>query len=228
MKKSLGLAAVLAAAALTIGWAVEATTTLAAGGNPVHSSDQGSLCWQALTNLDVDSLCGLPVATGGPPVYSRGQAAGSTCLLFCDLPQAEAEQASQCLVNCGGTSTSAASSAASSAATVKDVVVNCTSAGQVCSPSYTTSTGFTTGQLLQLDFTASPRHCSDISVSFAVDGVVQYTSPFLAPGGATGVIDLGPVSSGMHTVAVQATGRTGGCNRGALSAWTGTLDIVAS
>ena len=108
MKKLLGLAAMLAVVAFTAGSAVQATVTFAAGGNPVRASDQGSVCWQALTNLDIDSLCDLPATSGGTPVYSSGLA-GSSCLLFCDQPQSTAGnpvytrgQGSQCLVNCSG------------------------------------------------------------------------------------------------------------------------------
>ena len=86
----------------------------------------------------------------------------------------------------------------------------------------------TTSSVLTVDFTASPSHCSDIIVHILVDGVEKFVSGPLAPGVGTGVENLGPVSSGGHTVGIQAEGVIGGCNTGVIASWGGTLDITTS
>ncbi|MDP2903564.1 MAG: hypothetical protein Q8N96_10730, partial [Methylovulum sp.] len=43
----------------------------------------------------------------------------------------------------------------------------------------------------------------------------------------TGPINLGPVSPGLHTVALEAEGEEGGCNAGDLNSWGGTVQVFA-
>ena len=102
--------------------------------------------------------------------------------------------------------------------------INCTGAGQVCSPSFSTSVA-TTG-LLQLSYTASPGHCSDVRVRFFVDGVERAVSTFLTAGQSSGVFDVGPVTPGTHTISLQGEGRVGGCNAGSLGNWGGTAQAI--
>jgi hypothetical protein len=98
---------------------------------------------------------------------------------------------------------------------------------QVCEPPFTASV--TTAGTLVAEFTTSPTHCSDIAVRFFVDGApVTELSERLGPGDSTGEVDLGPVSPGTHTVGVQAVGFEGGCNRGRLATWAGTLEVTTS
>lgn len=67
--------------------------------------------------------------------------------------------------------------------------------------------------------TADPTHCSDIIAHVRIDGRVV-GSDLLGPGESTAEYRVPP---GEHTVGVQAEGVTGGCNRGFLSAWGGTV-----
>ena len=66
---------------------------------------------------------------------------------------------------------------------------------------------------------ADPSHCSDIIAHLYVDRR-EVLSQLLGPGERTDVYRVPP---GEHKIGVQAEGVTGGCNRGYLSAWGGTL-----
>jgi hypothetical protein len=67
--------------------------------------------------------------------------------------------------------------------------------------------------------TADPTHCSDIVAHVIVDDR-EVVSRLLGPGQSTDVYRVPP---GEHTVGVRADGVRGGCNRGYLAAWGGTL-----
>src|SRR5579863_4086505 len=77
-----------------------------------------------------------------------------------------------------------------------------------------------------LNYTAPPNPCATWRVHFYIDGMPQGASGFLqAPASSTGPISIFNVTAGVHTVALQAEGETGGCDSGSLSAWGGTLTI---
>jgi hypothetical protein len=102
--------------------------------------------------------------------------------------------------------------------------INCTGVGQVCTPPFSTSVA-TTG-LLQLSYTASPGHCSDVRVRFFVDGVERGVTAFLTAGQSSGAFDVGPVTPGTHTISLQGEGRVSGCNAGTLANWGGTAQAI--
>jgi hypothetical protein len=105
-------------------------------------------------------------------------------------------------------------------------VLNSTSGTQLSNAVLTINTS-TTGVLL-VEYTAAATHCSDVRMHFLVDGVERALSGFLTPGQSSGFFDVGPVSAGAHTVTLQAEGRVGGCNTGALQGWGGTSMITVS
>ena len=106
------------------------------------------------------------------------------------------------------------------------VSVTCTSSGQLCTPVFTTPV--TTGGLLQVSYTASAGHCSNVAAHFLVDGVELAVTPFLAPGQTSATFTLSPVSAGAHTLGVQGEGTVGGCNSGTLGAWGGSVQITVN
>jgi hypothetical protein len=106
------------------------------------------------------------------------------------------------------------------------ISISCTSSGQLCTPIFTTPVA--TGGVLQVSYTASAGHCSNVAAHFLVDGVERAVTPFLAPGQTSATYSLGPVTPGSHTLGVQAEGTVGGCNTGALSGWGGSVQITAS
>lgn len=110
--------------------------------------------------------------------------------------------------------------------TVGPFTVSCVSSGQLCSPAF--SVPVTTGGVLQASYTASAGHCSNVAVHFLVDGVERAVTAFLAPGATSPVFDLGPVSAGTHTLALQGEGTVGGCNTGSLGNWGGSAAITVS
>jgi hypothetical protein len=81
----------------------------------------------------------------------------------------------------------------------------------------------TTEQTLKIAFTASPKHCSDIQVTFLVDGKIVSGGLRVAPG-QTVTANPG-VGAGHHFVQVEANGIPGGCNQGRLDSWGGDLHL---
>jgi hypothetical protein len=104
--------------------------------------------------------------------------------------------------------------------------VTCTSTGQQCSPAYQQTV--TTSSRLDLEFTSVFSGCADFSVTFSVDGKLVFTSGLLTPGASTGTFVAGPVAPGPHTLAVQATGTTSGCDTGTLTAWGGRFAVTTN
>src|SRR4030095_2857105 len=106
------------------------------------------------------------------------------------------------------------------------ISISCTGSGQLCTPIFTTPV--TTSGVLQVSYTASAGHCSNVAAHFLVDGVELAVTPFLTPGQTSATFPLGPVSAGSHTLGVQGEGTVGGCNTGTLGAWGGSVQIAAS
>ncbi len=97
---------------------------------------------------------------------------------------------------------------------------------QICDPATGQVVNVAAPSLLEVQFTTSSGHCSDIKVAISVDGGAAQQSGFLGAGQSTAVFVFGPFATGAHTVSVQATGRVGGCNGGFLGSWVGTLDVT--
>ncbi|KRE33509.1 hypothetical protein ASG82_20610 [Mycobacterium sp. Soil538] len=71
-----------------------------------------------------------------------------------------------------------------------------------------------------VSFTANTNHCSDIIAHVFIDGE-EFGSDLLEPGETTPDFPLADLQP--HTVGIQAEGIPGGCNRGWVDAWGGTL-----
>jgi len=106
---------------------------------------------------------------------------------------------------------------------------------QLCVPTF--STTVETDSLLQVQYFVPQTHCSSVRVNIFLDGNPVHTTGFLSWFGApspfdslpldSGIIDLGAVTPGMHTIDVQAEGQVSGCNSGGLGAWEGTLKVFS-
>src|SRR5207248_3197568 len=90
----------------------------------------------------------------------------------------------------------------------------------------TFSQAVTTTGTLQVQYNASTGHCSNVRAHILVDGVEKAVTAFLTPGQASGFLNVGPVSAGTHTVALQGEGTVSGCNVGALANWGGTMNVM--
>jgi hypothetical protein len=111
--------------------------------------------------------------------------------------------------------------------------VFCSDGGQICDnhPTFTV----TTSSVLQAQFTnvafcAQPgiTCCSTVIYSVSVDGG-PLTSLGTITGSGTGpLVDLGPVSSGSHTLQLTAEGVEGGCNFGTLVGGGGSLVVTTN
>jgi hypothetical protein len=119
-----------------------------------------------------------------------------------------------------------AAGAAQAQTTSYSVSATCSGGGQLCN-SIPTIAVTTTG-LLQAQFSLGVTACSNIRIHFLVDGTEIGATGFVAPGGSSSTINLGPVSSGSHTVGLQAEGQVGGCNVGTLASWAGTALVTTA
>jgi len=107
---------------------------------------------------------------------------------------------------------------------------------QLCVPPF--STTVQTLSNLQVQYFVPQTHCSSVRVHIFLDGNPVHTTGFLSWFGApppfdslplnSGIIDLGTVTPGMHTIDVQAEGQVSGCNEGGLAKWEGALKVVTS
>ena len=85
----------------------------------------------------------------------------------------------------------------------------------------------TSGPGLTMSFTASPEHCSDIQVTFIVDGHPVTGGMQVGPG-QTVETTYPAAKAGHHNVEVSAYGIAGGCNTGELQSWKGLLHVAPS
>ncbi|NEQ08790.1 MAG: hypothetical protein F6K63_20540 [Moorea sp. SIO1G6] len=114
--------------------------------------------------------------------------------------------------------------------------VSCTGSGQVCSNRF--AIDVTTRGFLKVQYVVPPTHCGPIKIHFYLDGERVTSTDTLGWRGASGQfsrlpltsgkIDLGPVSSGNHSISLEAEGETAGCNRGQLNSWLGNLQVWTS
>lgn len=77
----------------------------------------------------------------------------------------------------------------------------------------------------RVEFTASPRHCSDMNATVLVDGKALGAKD-LGPGQSDGGYSI-TLSPGKHTVGVKAVGIQGGCNEGKIGSWGGNIRVTA-
>ena len=130
----------------------------------------------------------------------------------------------------GGQRTSAAST---ETVTVEIPPTCCGTPGTQSSPQLAFSEDITTQGVLIVEYLVSLAHCSSIRLHVSVDGVEVSTTEFLGYLGdplgrpmTTGPIDLGPVSSGTHTVTLLPEGTLGGCNGGTSTGSKTTTDAL--
>jgi hypothetical protein len=112
----------------------------------------------------------------------------------------------------------------------------CTSSGELCAQLWTTSVQ--TRAQLAVEYEVPAVHCSSIRLHIFLDGKEVKASQWLGWIGAsgeyaglplrTGLIDIGPVSPGGHTIGLQAEGQVSGCNFGQLTTWQGTLRVFTT
>ena len=84
----------------------------------------------------------------------------------------------------------------------------------------------TTDGALAAEVVASAGNCTAINVHFRVDGGPDFASEGIAAGASTGVVDLGPVTPGTHTLTVVAdVPLSVNCDS---RAWSGTLTVTGA
>ncbi|HEY3178693.1 MAG TPA: hypothetical protein VGL25_07420 [Casimicrobiaceae bacterium] len=106
------------------------------------------------------------------------------------------------------------------------VSASCSGGGQLCNNIATIP--ITTTGVLQAQFVGGPALCSNVRIHFLVDGTEVAVTGFVGASASTAVFNLGPVSSGSHTLGLQAEGQVGGCNAGTLGSWAGTAVVTTA
>jgi hypothetical protein len=103
---------------------------------------------------------------------------------------------------------------------------------QMCSPTFNVTVEATSE--LKIQYFVHPDQCSSIRLHIFLDEVFVMMTDFLGYQGnptlplQTDLINLGPVSVGTHIIQLQAEGKTGGCNKGVIWGWGGTLIVLTS
>ena len=82
---------------------------------------------------------------------------------------------------------------------------------------------FATKGALKMEFEFGRGACSKARLHIFIDGKLVRQTDFIVE--TTGLLDLGPVSPGRHTLTLSPEGQEGGCNSGTLGSWGGTLTL---
>jgi hypothetical protein len=88
---------------------------------------------------------------------------------------------------------------------------------QVCAVPLVASFSTTAVGPLTVSVSAPSAHCSHVKYDLYVDGVLKFSTPFLAPGASSASQSVGQIAAGAHTLKAVATGKVGGCNTGKLN-----------
>ncbi|MBU2709192.1 RHS repeat protein [Zooshikella marina] len=107
------------------------------------------------------------------------------------------------------------------------VVVKCNGKSQTCDPKLNVSFYAYSAYNYKINVTTSPQHCSDVRFDIDDGTKIIGSSNFLGAGASTPYYPVPIESDGNQkiTLAVQATGRKGGCNTGYLGAWAATVSL---
>jgi hypothetical protein len=109
----------------------------------------------------------------------------------------------------------------------QNVLINCTSAGQLCSPPAQIPFSTPRAANLQLRLVLGPLACSPVRFFVSVDNALRITTAFAAtPGALLGPFDLGNVTAGAHSVSLQGEGQTSGCNFGRVLSWAAEATLT--
>jgi len=105
--------------------------------------------------------------------------------------------------------------------------VFCSGVGELCT-NIATINIHVAGGFGRAKYHPGPLACSAVRIHFFIDGNEVAVTSFAGPGEKTPFVSLGFVTSGTHTVGVQAEGEVGGCNIGGLFSWGGTVILEKS
>jgi hypothetical protein len=114
--------------------------------------------------------------------------------------------------------------------TTGQFVVNCTSAGQVCSPAKKlTLTPPRGGTVTSVRYTTSPQHCSALVLQVVRGGKVVATSGRIEAGEQTEHFNPHiSVPKGLSKLGFRAKGFVGGCNTGRVGSWGGKVTVTVT
>lgn len=103
--------------------------------------------------------------------------------------------------------------------------IECTSNGQLCKPRREEQIEVKEDGILYAEYIVPPGHCSTVIIYFYVDNKLKGREEYQIDNYKSVKKDLGFITKGTHTLALEAKGVTGGCNKGELNSWGGEVNI---
>jgi hypothetical protein len=106
--------------------------------------------------------------------------------------------------------------------------ITCTGTGQLCEPPATLTIGDPAKKvkIRKVVYTAAAEHCSAGRLLVTLDGAKFGKMRFVIGKETTTLRKRRSVAPGLHTLAFQFEGRTGGCNTGSVSGWGGVITVT--
>ena len=106
-----------------------------------------------------------------------------------------------------------------------EIVVNCTSSGQLCHPPYRQRVRVPSGgRVTAVRYTPTEGHCSPVRIHVLLDGREIGVTGFVDPDEESELrLFSKPIRKGSVVLGYRAEGKIGGCNTGQLASWGGTV-----
>ncbi len=103
--------------------------------------------------------------------------------------------------------------------------IECTSNGQLCTPRREEKIEVKEDGILYAEYIVPSSHCGPITIYFYVDDILQGRQEYKIDDFKSVQKDLGFIRKGTHTLALEAKGKAGGCNKGQLNSWGGAVKL---
>src|SRR5512139_251113 len=106
-----------------------------------------------------------------------------------------------------------------------EILVNCTSSGQLCEPPFQQTVQVPSGgRVTSVLYTPPLGHCSPVRIHILLDGAEIGVTDFVDPNETSELaLFSDPIRKGSVVLGYKAEGKTGGCNAGQLGSWGGSI-----
>lgn len=103
--------------------------------------------------------------------------------------------------------------------------IECTNNSQLCKPRREEKIEVKEDGILYAEYIVPPSHCGPIIIYFYVDNTLKGREEYKIDNYKSVKKELGFIRKGTHTLALEAKGVTGGCNKGKLNSWGGAVNL---
>ncbi|MDJ0515753.1 MAG: hypothetical protein QNJ74_05605 [Trichodesmium sp. MO_231.B1] len=100
-----------------------------------------------------------------------------------------------------------------------------TSNGQLCQPCRKEKIEVKEDGILYVEYIVPPSHCATVKIHFYVDNNHKKSHEYEINNFNYVKKELGFIRKGNYTLALEAEGVTGGCNKGKLNSWGGEVNV---